>query len=466
MKGEKKPTRARAARAAAEEFAAADPFAADLFAASPGSVTAPLTPDLPELEEAQEPLAVPWHTRLPTFSRSKAQLSAELAELPAELISSMWLLARRVVARFTRLPEDAVEVGWREVREATAAAFEEQTGNAPHIFAGLRLEPGNLPFLLALEASFGISLTDRTLGGPGDEPDSLRNLSTGERAVIEFLVLQILRELDQPGVPYALRLEQLAPAAPGWLNEKEGDFSTGLAVLLRLNTAGSGGLLRAFFPVATARSLAQPAVAGAQNSFQDKLGKLSQVAPEIPFSLLVGRTELNAEELLTLDLGDVVVVEWPLASWSNGQFASPVKIRVGNGNEAHLVGTVTADEARSDLLSLLITEFKAGTAPTLAERLDMEIPLDEEVAPPTEAPADETGEGAALLDAIMLTVHVELAARRVRLDELARLRVNQVLELGCKATDPVDLLVDGRRVARGELVDVEGRLGVRITHLA
>jgi type III secretion system YscQ/HrcQ family protein len=96
----------------------------------------------------------------------------------------------------------------------------------------------------------------------------------------------------------------------------------------------------------------------------------------------------------------------------------------------------------------------------------MEIPLDEEVAPPTEAPADETGEGAALLDAIMLTVHVELAARRVRLDELARLRVNQVLELGCKATDPVDLLVDGRRVARGELVDVEGRLGVRITHLA
>jgi type III secretion protein Q len=45
------------------------------------------------------------------------------------------------------------------------------------------------------------------------------------------------------------------------------------------------------------------------------------------------------------------------------------------------------------------------------------------------------------------------------------LRVNQILDLGCKATDPVDLIVDGRRIARGELVDIEGRLGVRITQV-
>lgn len=79
--------------------------------------------------------------------------------------------------------------------------------------------------------------------------------------------------------------------------------------------------------------------------------------------------------------------------------------------------------------------------------------------------AEAIAEGASLIEAVMLTVRVELAARRLRLDELSRLRANQILDLGCKATDPVDLIVDGRRIARGELVDIEGRLGVRITQV-
>jgi type III secretion system YscQ/HrcQ family protein len=77
----------------------------------------------------------------------------------------------------------------------------------------------------------------------------------------------------------------------------------------------------------------------------------------------------------------------------------------------------------------------------------------------------DSGEGAALLDGLLLTVHVELAGRRMRMDELAQLRAGQILELGCRATDPVDLVVEGRSIARGELVDIEGRLGVRIAQV-
>lgn len=33
-------------------------------------------------------------------------------------------------------------------------------------------------------------------------------------------------------------------------------------------------------------------------------------------------------------------------------------------------------------------------------------------------------------------------------------------------TDPVDLVVNGRLLARGELVEIEGQLGVRIASLA
>ena len=79
---------------------------------------------------------------------------------------------------------------------------------------------------------------------------------------------------------------------------------------------------------------------------------------------------------------------------------------------------------------------------------------------------EETATGSGLLDNLLLTVRVELPARRISLEELTRLRAGQILELDCRATDPVELVADGRSVATGELVDIEGRLGVRVTRLA
>jgi len=70
-----------------------------------------------------------------------------------------------------------------------------------------------------------------------------------------------------------------------------------------------------------------------------------------------------------------------------------------------------------------------------------------------------------MLDGLLLTVHVEIAARRFRLDEMAQLRVGYLMDLECQITDPVALLVHGRRIAEGELVEFEGQLGVRITRV-
>ena len=81
-----------------------------------------------------------------------------------------------------------------------------------------------------------------------------------------------------------------------------------------------------------------------------------------------------------------------------------------------------------------------------------------------EAAAD-SAPGTGVLEGLLLTVRVELGARRLTLDDLANLRAGQIIELGCRATDPVDLVTENGTVARGELVDVEGRLGVRITRV-
>ncbi len=83
-----------------------------------------------------------------------------------------------------------------------------------------------------------------------------------------------------------------------------------------------------------------------------------------------------------------------------------------------------------------------------------------------ERPEETPEEAAAVsLDGLMITVRVELAARMLRLDEVGMLRAGQILELGCAATDLVSLSVEGHRIARGELVDIEGHLGVRLTQV-
>ena len=49
--------------------------------------------------------------------------------------------------------------------------------------------------------------------------------------------------------------------------------------------------------------------------------------------------------------------------------------------------------------------------------------------------------------------------------ELLELRPGAVLPVGRPLAGPIDLSVGGRVIARGELVDVEGEVGVRINHV-
>ncbi len=75
-------------------------------------------------------------------------------------------------------------------------------------------------------------------------------------------------------------------------------------------------------------------------------------------------------------------------------------------------------------------------------------------------------EGSELLADIPLQLAVELARVPVTADEVVALKVGQVIELHRSPGEPVELSVNGKVVARGELVEVEGQLGVRVLSLA
>lgn len=79
----------------------------------------------------------------------------------------------------------------------------------------------------------------------------------------------------------------------------------------------------------------------------------------------------------------------------------------------------------------------------------------------------EPGEGADLdlLSDVGMTVTVELGQVRMRVRDLLRLTEGSVVELDRPVTAPVDVLVNGSLVARGDVVVVGDELGVRVTEI-
>ncbi len=63
---------------------------------------------------------------------------------------------------------------------------------------------------------------------------------------------------------------------------------------------------------------------------------------------------------------------------------------------------------------------------------------------------------------IELDVTLELGRAEVTIEELLQLRAGSVVSLDKAAGEPIDILANGRLVARGEVIVVEGKFGVRL----
>lgn len=69
------------------------------------------------------------------------------------------------------------------------------------------------------------------------------------------------------------------------------------------------------------------------------------------------------------------------------------------------------------------------------------------------------------LHGVRIQLQVRLGSASMTLGELLGARHNEVLRLDRGVGEPVDLVLEGRTVARGELVAVDDHFAVRITEL-
>ncbi len=85
--------------------------------------------------------------------------------------------------------------------------------------------------------------------------------------------------------------------------------------------------------------------------------------------------------------------------------------------------------------------------------------------PLQESPSRKNGHGMELLLDISLPVTVELGRTRMMIRDILHLTPGSVLELDKLAGEPVDILINEKSIARGEVVVIDENFGVRLTSI-
>ena len=114
----------------------------------------------------------------------------------------------------------------------------------------------------------------------------------------------------------------------------------------------------------------------------------------------------------------------------------------------HDVGEVFADAGGADMDLPEVASPRAGGAPRGAE--------------PT---TGDPGRSLSLLRNVAMDVTAELGRSRMTVSELLSLTPGSVVELDKTAGSPVDLLVNGTLIARGEVVVIDEEFGIRISEI-
>ncbi|HME58310.1 MAG TPA: FliM/FliN family flagellar motor switch protein [Terracidiphilus sp.] len=93
------------------------------------------------------------------------------------------------------------------------------------------------------------------------------------------------------------------------------------------------------------------------------------------------------------------------------------------------------------------------------------MPLAEAATKPISDASPVDGTNLSMVLDVELNVLLRFGQRQLSLKEILDLTCGSVIELDRRVDDPVELLLDGRVIARGEAAIVDGNYGLRVTEI-
>lgn len=167
------------------------------------------------------------------------------------------------------------------------------------------------------------------------------------------------------------------------------------------------------------------------------------LALPIEHAVTAGSATLPARQVRALAAGDVVLPDRPL-TLDRGALAGHVELAARAARRAFRA------ELAGGALRVVAVEPRAPVRDGRGERVTMK----------------ETMELLETMGETPVTLSLEVARFTLRLEDVAALAPGEVVRTGAAIGASVTLRAGERVVARGELVDVEGEIGVRIAELA
>jgi flagellar motor switch/type III secretory pathway protein FliN len=356
--------------------------------------------------------------------------NARFIPYPWAALESLDRAAARRAGAVRRHVQRAVSLG--KLEAALSATLHTEASVVPH-----RVRPGALPsrlplarvdlelvdgsgrLVVGLDPDLASLMVGRVLGRPVQLESPGASLSAALSGALAAIVLEVGRRASHE---VALRLAQPGSVRPG---------DDGLTVEASVVVAG-----RAY--EATVWNEAPRVLT--QDGGPDRSLELHGELP-VSLSLVGGLCVTKFPTLSTLRPGD---------AWSCGDGWTLDRQGLGPAVLA----------AQGDNFGVAVTCVEGGQIVLRGERVMLPFDVEENQAMP-EANATLTE---ALLDA-PIVVRVEVGAVSMTVREWTKLGPGDVIETGRRIAEPVLLRVAGREVARGELVNVEGELGVRISEL-
>ncbi|MEE9128881.1 MAG: flagellar motor switch protein FliN [Phycisphaerales bacterium] len=123
-----------------------------------------------------------------------------------------------------------------------------------------------------------------------------------------------------------------------------------------------------------------------------------------------------------------------------------------------------AEQAATEAIDKAESAAQSIAAETAAEPHVAEAVQLPDFAPPGQDP-EQAAATLGLLHDVELNVKIELGRTRMYVEDVLRLNENSVIELDKAAGDPVDIFVNDRYVARGEVLVLNENFCVRISEI-
>jgi type III secretion system YscQ/HrcQ family protein len=401
--------------------------------------------------------------------------------------------AELVVTRLKDMLEASVSLSYRTTEMVSGSKLSRYVAE-PTFLAVLSPLPNKTRGLLEIELSLAHQMIDSLLGGSG-EVVAMRPLTEIEEGVITYVAIEALKALgpsldsDMP----KLRIETLAASlseAAALIPEDE----SVAVVQFEMQFGEHSGPLRVFIPETVLEQATPPASAeirGArlQANLDANKSRLSHVKTTMRAE--IGAVEIQAADLDGIRPGDVVLVE-SLSSRPDKNTGGTAKLRVGLGRSGALQAEVAFKNGKFFAKVTALVEgppeqpgalaasenaaqgddesdsAEQGGEETGAQEAD-EADESEAAAPDDDFQGSDfmaESEGQSLVNDIPLQMTVELGRVTLTGEEVVALRVGQIFDLNKLSGEPLDLSINGKVIGRGEVVEVDGNLGIRVVDLS